>query len=603
MSQCLIQQFQHSCEKNSKWNRGDKVTVTVRNKKEADPSSTLHIYTRVSSMAQANDGTSLGTQYQLGVARAKQLKLVPQRWDEGGKSSHHEDITGRPVLFDLYQAIKRGEVKHLWVYDQSRLSRIDNVASAFRYECMKAGVTLYTKDGNFDLSNPQDKLMKVFLDGMGEFENSIRAERTRLGKLSRARQGFWFGGPPPFGYKIVEKRLVLNKEESVWIKKIFNETVKGASTLDVKKILDSNGVLPRRRSSTWSIGSIRALLKNTHYKGSYQYHDKKSDEIIKTDCPAIVDDTVWTAVQTLKTRKTSRVSQQNRTKQFYLLRDLMVCGHCGRPMAARRKIDKNEQLYYCPNKERDWVNNGGTKTPWKRGEGCGLSRSLNIPETDLLVWESVIDTHKNSSILKEEVKWKILEESGVPLTKTEAELKTIERQIKHFQKVLLQTKESQAELLFHSTTGKVKADIFKMALEKSDEQIHDLEVKIANLQLQLKGGNENRKWVDWLKVFGQILDKKKELSDDQKKQYLTGLIEVIKVKYDEKKNEHEMSIQFQLPIVGDGIKWKNPGKKKEGYKIKKGIQTSTVVVKKKDPRWSKIPTKVTPLRKQSVTVE
>ena len=157
--------------------------------------------------------------------------------------------------------------------------------------------------------------------------------------------------------------------------------------------------------------------------------------------------------------------------------------------------------------------------------------------------------------------------------------------------------------MFNSTSGKVKADIYKMALEKSDEQINDLEIKIANLQLQLKGGDENRKWVDWLKVFGQTLDKKKELSDDQKKQYLTGLIELIKVKYDEKKNEHELSIQFQLPIVWDGIQWKNPAKKKEGYKIKKGKQTSTVVVKKKDPRWSKIPTKVTPLRKQSVTVE
>jgi hypothetical protein len=97
--------------------------------------------------------------------------------------------------------------------------------------------------------------------------------------------------------------------------------------------------------------------------------------------------------------------------------------------------------------------------------------------------------------------------------------------------------------------------------------------------------------------------RKKELSDEQKKQYLTGLIELIKVKYDEKKNEHELSIQFQLPIVGDGIQWKNPAKKKEGYKIKKGKQTSTLVVKKKDPRWSKTPTKVTPLRKQSVTVE
>ena len=142
-----------------------------------------------------------------------------------------------------------------------------------------------------------------------------------------------------------------------------------------------------------------------------------------------------------------------------------------------------------------------------------------------------------------------------------------------------------------------------LALVRSNEEIHNLEVKIANLQLQLKGGNESRKWVNWLKDFGQDLNRKKELGDEERKQYLTGLIEEIKVKYDEKKNEHELSIQFQLPIVGDGINWKNPAKKKEGYKIKKGKQTSTLVVKKKDPRWSKTPTKVTPLRKQSVTVE
>lgn len=572
-------------------------------KKVADPNSILHIYTRVSSMAQANEGTSLTTQHQLGVKKAKQIGFTPKHWDEGGKSSHHEDINGRPVLLKLYEAMKRGEVKHLWVYDQSRLSRNDQVASIFRYECNKQGVTLYTKDGQFNLSNPQDKLMKVILDGMGEFENSIRAERTRLGKLNRAREGFWFGGPPPFGYKITDKKLVLNKDESVWVKKVFTETAKGASTLEVKRMLDSNGVLPRRRANTWSIGSIQALLKNTHYKGSYHYHDKKSDEKIETECPAIVDQTTWTAVQKLKTRKTSRVSQQNRTKQHYLLRDLMVCGHCGRPMSARRKLGKSEQLYYCPNKERDWVENGGTKTPWKRGEGCGMSRSLNIPETDKLVWESVIETHRSSSILKEEVKWKILEESGVPVTKSEAELKTLERQIKHLQKILIQAKESQAELLLNNASGKVKAEIYKIALEKSDEEIHNLDVKIANIQLQLKGGNENRKWVDWLKVFGQTLDGKKTLSDEEKKQYLTGLVEAIKVKYDEKKNEHELSIQFQLPIVGDGIQWKNPAKKKEGYKVKKGKQTTTLVVKKKDPRWSKTPTEVTPLRKQSVTVE
>lgn len=552
-------------------------------------------------MVQANEGTSLETQQRLGEAKAKQLKIVPVLWDEGGKSSDHEDMARRPVLLSLFEAIKRGEVKHLWIYDQSRLSRNDNVASAFRYQCNKVGVTLYTKDGQFDLSNPQDKLMKIILDGMGEFENSIRTERTRLGKLNRARQGFWFGGPAPFGYKIVGKKLVPEKTEATWVKRIFTETLKGTSTLGIKHLLDSKGVLPRRKKATWSIGSIQALIKNTHYKGWYQYHDKKSDEVIKIECPAIVDETSWMAVQKLKTRDTSRVSQQNRTKQFYLLRDLMVCGHCGRPMAARRKLSKSEQLYYCPNKERDWVNNGGSKTPWKRGEGCGMERSLNIPETDELVWSTVLEIHKKSSFLKDQVKSQILEDHGAPVHRTEQDLKMLENQIKHLQKKCEQAKNAQAELLLSYTNRDIKKDVYEIALNNSKENLHNLEVKLANLQLQLKGGGESRKWVDWLKIFGETVDSKKELSDEERKSYLSGLIEKITVHYNPELKEHQLELKFQLPIVGDGVIWKNKDRKSEGYKLKKGKQTISVGIKKKDPRSRSV--KLTPQRNHSVTVE
>ncbi len=210
-----------------------------------------------------------------------------------------------------------------------------------------------------------------------------------------------------------------------------------------------------------------------------------------------------------------------------------------------------------------------------------MSRSLNIPETDELVWNAVISAHKTSSILKEEVKWKILEETGAPLARNEADLKVLERQLKQYQKLLGQTKDSQADLLLRNASGEIKSDIYKIALERSNENINDLEIKIANTQLQLKGGNDNKKWVDWLKIFGRTLDNKKSMHDEDKKLYLSGLIEKITVSYDKVKNEHEVAIKFQLPIVGDGVIWKNPANHKEGYKLKKGKLTKSVMVKKK----------------------
>jgi DNA invertase Pin-like site-specific DNA recombinase len=563
----------------------------------------LHIYTRVSTVSQADKGSSLQTQLELGKKKAKQLGFGYKHWDEGGRSSHHEVISDRPVLAELLMKIRDGVIKHLFVYDQSRISRIDIVATTVRYECQKQNVTLYTKDGHFDLSNPQEKFLKQVLDGIAEFENAIRAERTRLGKINRVKGGFWHGGPPPYGYKLVDKKLVIEKKEAIWIKRIYQESAKGFSTLDVKKLLDAKGVLPRRRAGSWSIGSLQALIKNTHYKGVYEYLDKKSGRRYEVQCPAIVDETTWQSVQQLKTRVTSRVSQQNRTKQFYLLRDLMVCGHCGTPMAGRKKASNYEQHYYCPSKEREWVKNGGSETPWKRGEGCGMSRALNIPATDKLVWDAVLNIHKESSILKEEVKWKILKEQGAPLAQTAVDTKEVERSITKVKKQLVAAKEAQAKMVLNFHSGEIRADVYEVALRSSKQSMDDLEVKLANLELQKRGHEKDAKWVGWLKFFGKQIEAKNSFNEEERKAYLEGLVTQIKVKYLEAKNSHELALQFNLPIVEDGVNWRDPIDKRKGYTLRKGKKQTKVALSGVERRGRKALPKNTPERNDSVTVE
>jgi DNA invertase Pin-like site-specific DNA recombinase len=547
----------------------------------ADPESTLHIYTRVSTAAQRDEGTSLQTQLQQGEDRAKQLGFQTIHWDEGGKSSHHEELAARPKLAELFQSIQQGLVRHLFVYDQSRLSRNDQVASIFRYECNKQGVTLYTKDGQFDLSNPQDKFLKQILDGLSEFDNAMRAERTRLGKLNRTRTGGWHGGPPPYGYKLIERRLVIETEEAQWVKRIFSEAHDGKSPQKIKALLDSSGVSPRR-GGLWSIGSIAALLKNTHYTGRYSFTDKKSDEVVAINCPAIVDPDIWNAVQLKRKRKFSRVLQQNATTRwFYMLRDFMYCGHCGRAIAGRQKPAKREKFYYCANKEREWAKNGGTQTPWKRGTGCGMSRSLNIPETDALVFASVTQMHSNSRVLRQQVKDRVTAASNDEAAKTGKALKDLKSKIRRLEKGIAQLQDIQGSLEGKYDIRALPKKVFESRHRTVKENIEAMEVELNNARLQMKGSESQRMWVDWYRAFGEEMDRKAELTDEQKRDYIAGLVERIEVRYNKVADAHDLTIKFKLPIVGDQLEPKDPKNRRKIRKVLEGVTDLPLRIDKK----------------------
>ena len=553
-------------------------------KKVSNPNKTLHIYTRVSTVTQADKGTSLDSQQQLGLKKAKELKFDHEIWNEGGKSSHHDDIQGRPKLYELFQAIKAGDVKHIWVYDQSRLSRNDQVASILRYEFNKQGVTLYTKDGKFDLSSPSDKLLKQMLDAVAEFENSVRAERSRIGKLMKVKAGFWHGGPPPFGYDLIHGKLVEKKDESKWVKLIFKQALKGIPVAQIKRELDSNGVLARR-GGLWALGSIESLMTNTHYLGRYVFTDSVSGESVEVKCPVLVDEVTWNSINLARKRKASRKDQQNATvKNFYLLRDFMVCGHCGRKMAGRIKPSKSEHMYYCPNKERAWAKNGESKTHYQRGTGCGFERAMNIQITDKLVFDTVVQLHKDSSILKDELRKRIFAEKGIKQISSEAEMKGYEKQHRILQRELSNLQESIGHLEANRILKRMDDKAFKSAMNRLNQQADLYKTDITNLRLKLRGEAEKKEWVNWVDLFGKEINEKAKLTEKQRQLYLQGLIERIECRFLPKTRDHELEIHFKHPIIGDGIKYKDPKVKAKGYTLLEGSKTTQIRVEKRDGR-------------------
>jgi len=122
---------------------------------------------------------------------------------------------------------------------------------------------------------------KVIIDGSGDPLNELvqswsdDTTRTNLGERVRAamRRKAVRGevlGRPPYGYKVgIRRRLELVAEEAVVVRYIFRLYLQDG--LGIRRIAGqlNDEAIPTRRGGRWSMVTVRDLLRNRVYLGTY----------------------------------------------------------------------------------------------------------------------------------------------------------------------------------------------------------------------------------------------------------------------------------------------------------------------------------------------
>lgn len=543
----------------------------------------LHIYLRVSSETQMTDGFGIENQKELGLKVSKLKGMKPIIHNEGSQSSHSDSIDNRPILRDLLIQIEEGKVQNLWVYQMDRLSRNDVVSFQIRRKLIDHNVKLYVSDTNeYSLENPTDKLMFRIMEGISEFDNSIRSERLRRGKLSKLKYGGWKGGPPPFGYQLVDKKLVPNQKELFWVKRIYEMYSVGQSVYQIKKELMKNGVLSRRENLIWSDHSIKRILQNTHFEGYYYYTDKKLDETVKVDCPKTLPSSL---IKKVRERFEKKTYTSNYVKTITLLKDFLICGHCGSKFGQRINRSQYHKHYYCRgNTERLRVN--GVDERICVTDGDVRVRSLNVDETDERVWNTVIDIISNSVLFKESFKSEVMEKQ-TSFGQSMNERKGLQRQIKKVEKTIDDINDSINSIIVDGVVDKNSKEVQPL-IKKFEKKKLELESEKDDLLEQLSLNKKNTIWYDWIKDFGDRIDtlKTEKMDDVDRKKFLEGVIDTITVKTVDKQT-HQLNIKFRSPYVGDSLEWNEKGNPKKGYKIIGGDEFVLIDVDSIDRRLKK----------------
>ena len=491
------------------------------------PQKTFYIYCRVSTTGQDKDGYSLDVQEGRGIKLSKQLNLKPIVIQEQG-SGMKPYLDVRPLFSELMDGVNDGYVKNVWIDDDTRLTRNDVDQQMIHVTMKKYGVNLYV--GSSHTPKKWDwitDLVDTIITKVNKNQIETQVRKSRRSVRKKYKEGCWMKGKPPFGYDLVEKRLVINKEESEILKKVFDWYDTGKSVYRIEKELFSLGIDMSKRM-------IRKWLTKEVYIGI----DTFGDLVGKS--PKIIDETTFRSVG----KKIESQSTRTRfPKTEFLLRDIIKCPDgCNMSTLGKKKSRKNP-LYVCRHRVRKY---DGRKT-----DECVITKSIRQELMDDYVWNSLIDVLKQSHTIKEKTKKELLGKTS-GYTK-----RSINRKIKNVQKEIYELEKNQMVLDKKYYTNQMEEKKYDILVKTIEGRGKELMGNLTSLQMKLDVFSENKMWIDWLSVhFSRMEEIRNTENFKNRREILLHYIhEIIVLNYDEDTKQHTISIKFRFPLFNDKHDW------------------------------------------------
>ena len=214
-------------------------------------------YIRVSTEAQANEGTSLEAQEAKIRAwcELNGCELGGIHVDAGLSGSRADN---RPALQQALQACGRGDV--LVVYSLSRLARSTRDTIEIADRLQDNGTDLVSLSEKIDTTTAAGKMVFRMLAVLSEFERDQVAERTKMALQHKKAQGERVGSIP-YGYRLDSKTGKLSPEpqERAAIDFALKLRCESRPYREIAAALQCEGFKPRGK--TWHPQTVKNIVE------------------------------------------------------------------------------------------------------------------------------------------------------------------------------------------------------------------------------------------------------------------------------------------------------------------------------------------------------
>ena len=310
-----------------------------------------------------------------------------------------------------FQRMIKDSEKHLWqgiiVYKLDRFARNRYDSATYKTRLKKNGVKVISATEAIS-DNPEGIILESVLEGMAEFYSKELAQKITRGMHESALKGNSCGGQISLGYKIENKKLVIDPKTAPIVRRAFEMYANGHTVAEICKVFNAAGYRTKS-GAEFNKNSFHSIFRNRKYIGQYKFMEVEIDDGV----PAIVDKETFDKVQTILSRK-AQAPARGKALVDYILSGKVFCGHCGKPMtgAASTSHTGRKYFYYACSGRR--AHNGCTKTQIRKEllEEAILNDTLEMltPEfieylADLAMEQCVKERNENTQIpsLKAEI--------------------------------------------------------------------------------------------------------------------------------------------------------------------------------------------------------
>ncbi len=301
----------------------------------------------------------------------------------------------RPDFQRMIKDSSRKEWNYVLVYKLDRFSRNKYETAIHKKTLKDNGVKVLSAMENIP-DTPEGIILESLLEGMNVYYSAELSQKVKRGMRETRLKGFYQGGGLPYGYKVVDRKVVIDETKAETVRFMYDSYSKGVTVKTLIAELKAKGIL--YKGKPFAPNTVYGILGNEKYSGSY----RKDDEIIDNIYPQLIPTDTY---QKVREKAEKNKFGKRSIKTVYLLRHKVKCGYCGRPISAETGTARNGEVkryYKCIGRKKD--NNGCIKTQ--------IPKEFLEDFVSNVIIEKLIDTQNIHTIIAEIMRRQNLNENG-----------------------------------------------------------------------------------------------------------------------------------------------------------------------------------------------